>query len=117
MTRPTFIQWIWAFWLWKISPRELRHCLSIIDRHDLSISYDQLVAHKLAGGRITSWVEGLAYARESGIPLDVMNAAARDLLGAFGSKITLTEHIRIAQSRGFRDMQRVPFDSLQKKNA
>ena len=71
----------------------------------------------MAGGRIDSWIEGLIYARERGIELEVMNAAARDLIAAHGSKITLTKHIRDAERAGFREMSRVPFDTLQAPGA
>jgi uncharacterized protein YqfA (UPF0365 family) len=113
--RPSLFQQFVAVAFLKVPLREVRRCLRRIEETGLDISYDALVAHHMAGGRMTSWIEGLIYARENGIELDVTNGAARDLLGAFGSKITLTEHIRLAASKGCRDMRGVPFDSLQKK--
>ena len=98
----------------KVPFRESNACLEKIRTHLLPLTYDQLAAHHLAGGRISSWVDGLIYASEHGIKLDVDNAAARDLIGAHGSKITLTEHLQILESAGYRDAFKAPFDSLQK---
>lgn len=91
-------------------------CLRRIKAYGLPITYNQLAAHHLAGGRISSWVEGLIYAQEHGIKLDRDNAAARDLLAAHGSGITLVEHLQILEKAGIRDAFRAPLDSLEKKN-
>ena len=115
--RPSLWQWFMAVAVFKVSLFQLRGCLRLIDRHGLEVSFDTLVSHHMAGGRISSWIEGLVYARERGIELEVLNGAARDLVGAGGSRITLIEHIRAAEHAGIRDMRRFPFDTLQKKNA
>jgi hypothetical protein len=98
----------------KIPFFESNRCLKKIRTHSLPLTYDKLGAHHWAGGRISSWVDGLIYAQEHGIKLDVDNAAARDLIAVQGSRITLPEHIRLLSEAGCRDVFGAPFDSLQK---
>lgn len=101
----------------KVPFREANRCLKKIGAHRLPLTYDHLAAHHLAGGRISSWVDGLIYAGEHGIKLDINNAAARDLIAVQGSKITLTEHLQILENAGYHDAFKAPFDSLQKNHA
>ena len=117
MKRPTFWQWFFAITFLKVPALQLRRCQRLVEQYGFDISFDALVAHHMAGGRMLSWIEGLVYARERGISLEMMNGAARDLVATSGSGITLTDHIRVAERAGVRDMQRFPFDSLQKKPA
>jgi hypothetical protein len=117
MKRLSLFQLFVHVFLMKVPYFQLRDCMRRVEKHGLELPYNTLISHHLAGGRMTSLVDGLIYAHDHGIKLDVLNAAARDLIGAFGSKITLTEHIQIAEHAGYRDMAKVPFDTLQVKNA
>jgi uncharacterized protein YqfA (UPF0365 family) len=113
--RPSIWPWFVAVAFLKVPFSRLRRSLALAERHGLEIAFDMLVSHHMAGGRILSWVEGLVYARDNGVALEVMNGAARDLLGTQGSGISLTEHIQLAQRAGITDMRSMPFDTLQKR--
>ena len=114
-TRPSIWKWFVAVAILKVPFSRLRRSLALAERQGLEITFDMLVSHHMGGGRIQSWVEGLVYARENGVALEVMSGAARDLMGAYGSGISLTEHIQLAQRAGITDMRSMPYDSVQKK--
>src|SRR5579859_5825345 len=79
---------------------EARRCLERIKRYQLPLTYDDLRIHHLAGGRITSLVDGMVYAKEHGINLDVRNASAFELLTP-ATKHTLIEQIQILEAKGY----------------
>jgi uncharacterized protein YqfA (UPF0365 family) len=115
--RPSVFQLLVGTLIHKVPYFETRRCLQRIEGHGLPLSYTELAAHHLAGGRITSLVEGLIYAQERGIKISVTSAAARDLVEAYGSKTALSEHIRVFESRGVRDLDSAPLNVAQLKNA
>lgn len=115
--RPTLWNWFFALAVAEVPYSALRYNTREIERHGLDVSFDALVAHHLAGGRIVSLVNGLVYARTHGIAMDFKQAATRDLVAAFGSRISLTEHLQTAERAGIRDMARAPLDLLRKESS
>jgi hypothetical protein len=103
--------------LHKVPFLETRRCLELIEVHALPLSYTDLAAHHLAGGRITSFVGGLIYAQERGLRISVANAAARDLIESYGSKIILADHIRCFEVLGIRDLDSAPLDVTKVENS
>jgi hypothetical protein len=110
--KPSLKQWLLAVLVLRAPWKELRRCVRLVRQHDLGITFDALVAHHLAGGRIDSWVEGLIHASERGIALTPEQGAMRDLVGKLGSGISLTEQVNLAVAAGHRDMKDAPLDSL-----
>jgi uncharacterized protein YqfA (UPF0365 family) len=81
----------------------------------LPVTYHQLAAHHLAGGRNEMLIDALVYAQENGIKITTMNAMARDLYSAYGKKVSLVDHIRSLEAAGFRDLNSAPLE-LKAKN-
>ncbi len=116
MKRPSLFQMFVYVALMKVPFFQLRDCLRRIERHGLDLPHDKLVAHHLAGGRISSLVDGLIYAREHGIKISTMHATARDLASKYGSGISLTEHIQALERAGYRDLDSAPINPAHLKN-
>jgi len=109
-SRPSFLQLLVGTLLHKIPYRESRRNLDLIERHGLSVTYTELSAHHLAGGRITSWIEGLVYAKERGLKMSRENGAARDLTEIYTTQRSLREHIRKFEALGVRDLDSAPLN-------
>jgi len=116
MKRPSLFQMFVYVALMKVPFSRLRDCLRRIERHGLDLSHEKLVAHHLAGGRITSLADGLIYAQEHGVKLSTMQAAARDLASKYSSGISLTEHILALERAGYRDLDSAPIDPAHLKH-
>jgi len=108
--RPSLFQLFVGTVIYKMPYRESRRCLDLIANHGLPVTYLELSAHHLAGGRIGSWIEGLIYAQNHGIKMSVTNAAARDLIEVYGSKLTLLNHIQAFERLGVKDLDSAPLD-------
>lgn len=113
--RPSLLQLLVGVCVHKVPYGESRRCLDLIEGHGLSITYTDLSAHYLAGGRMTSWIEGLVYAQRKGIKMSSANGAARDLAEAYTSKVQLREHIRAFEALGVRDLDSAPLNVAQLK--
>ena len=117
MKRPSAFQMFVHLAFLKIPVLRVRECARRAEDHGIALSYETLVSHHLAGGRVVSLVEGLVYAQQRGITISVMNAAARDLVSKFGSGISLTEHIQALERAGLRNLDGAPLDIEKLKNA
>jgi len=78
--------------------------------NNLDVSYDSLIAHHLAGGRVSGLVDGLIYAQQQKIQISYLNACVRDLVCASGTRISLIEHIQVLERSGYRSLDGVPLD-------
>lgn len=96
----------------KIPFFETRRCLRRIKRYQIPLTYDELSVHHLAGGRIAALVDGLVYAKEHGINLDIKNASAFELL-APATQHSLIEQIQILEAKGYGDRLGIPVKSWQ----
>ena len=116
--RPSLLQLAVGTLIHKVPYGESRRCLDLIEGHGLSITYTELSAHHLAGGRMFSWIEGVVYAQERGVKMNPQNGAARDLVEAHTSRRTLREHIQGFEAVGVRDLDSAPLkvEQLKKPN-
>jgi hypothetical protein len=94
----------------KVPHFAIRKCVRRAEAKGLPLTYQQLSAHYLAGGRNELLVDALVYAQENGIKITTMNAMARDLYTAHGSKVSLVDHIRSFEAAGFRDLDSAPLE-------
>jgi uncharacterized protein YqfA (UPF0365 family) len=115
--RPSLLRLLVGAAVYKVPFFEARRCLARIDSHGLPLGYRELADHHLAGGRITSLVEGLIYAQARGLQMAVPNAAARDLVAAYTTKVSLTDHLRAFEAAGVRNLDGAPLNAALLKNA
>jgi hypothetical protein len=111
---PGFILWLSSLVI-RVPYFAIRKCVRRAEAYGLPVTYHQLAAHHLAGGRNEMIIDALVYAQESGIKITTMNAMARDLYSAYGKKVSLVDHIRSLEAAGFRDLNSAPLE-LKAKN-
>lgn len=109
-SQPSILQLLIGTFIHRVPFREAKRCLQRVESYSLPLSYTDLAAHHLAGGRISSLVDGMIYARENGIKMSTTNAQARDLVAAQTTKLSLTEHIHAFEAIGVRDLDSAYLD-------
>jgi uncharacterized protein YqfA (UPF0365 family) len=71
--------------------------------HSISVAWDDLAAHFLAGGSVQSLVDGLVYAQSVGIILPYRTACAQELIARMSYRISLREYLTPFVQEGMRD--------------
>lgn len=77
--------------------------------HGLALNWDLLIAHHLAGGNVTSLVDGQIFARENGIELSDSAAGAHDLYAKHKFRVSLADYLKAHLAEGIRDFRQSPF--------
>lgn len=106
--KPTLLQLAVGTFIHKVPYSDAKKCMSLIEGYGLDISYTELCAHHLAGGRMVSWIDGLVYAAENGLKIGKDNAAARDLVESYGDRRSLRQHLRQFHGQGITDFISTP---------
>ena len=106
--KPTILQLAVGTFIHKVPYSDVKKCMTLIEGYGFDITYTELCAHHLAGGRIVSWIDGLVYAAENGLTIGKENAAARDLVESYGDKKSLRQHLKEFHEHGIRDFIRTP---------
>jgi hypothetical protein len=113
--KPSILQLAVGTLIHKVPYSDTKRCMSLIDGYGFDITYTELCSHHLAGGRIGSWIDGMIYAVEAGLKIGKENAAARDLLEAYGSKKSLRQHLKELHEYGIKDFTNAPLSMEQIK--